>query len=473
MNRYTIDSHIDSNKIFIINRSEIEGRWDAEYYKPEINALEKKVRALSSKKLRNFINNISSGATPSVKEEEKFYADKETGIPFLRVQNLQTNGKIALNDVKYINTDTHENYLKRSQVGEHDLLVKITGVGRMAIASVAPDGFVGNTNQHMIVIRTDNKDTSEYLAKYLNLDVVEKLASRRSTGGTRPALDYPALKSIPIIEGIDFSPIQKAEKIKQQKEAQAATLLASIDDYLLGELGITLPEQNNSLQSRMFTIQFSEIDDGRLDPDCNRLYYRNLIAELDRKFKKTPLRNLCLAIFQGVGRDLVDKSDYTLLKVKNIKQNNEINFDDVEFVRSAPLNKILINNDIISPFIGEAIRQTKFSTYNKKEVLHTIDSNTGVIRVEQTKNNSNYVCDVLNSKIGTIQISKLIGGGGVPFLGTNNVKKIFIPVPPLEKQNEIAEHIKGIRTQAKQLQQEAQQILEQAKKDVEQMILEE
>ena len=197
---YNLSQHIDANKVFIIHRSKVEGRLDAEYYKTDIRQLENEIRAKSKKKLSDYIVRISSGATPSVQEEEKFYSERENGIPFLRVQNLQTNGKISLEDVKYINKETHENYLKRSQVSEGDLLVKITGVGRMAIASVAPDNFEGNTNQHMVVIKTENKNINKYLANYLNLDIVEKLASRRATGATRPALDYSALKSIPIIE---------------------------------------------------------------------------------------------------------------------------------------------------------------------------------------------------------------------------------------------------------------------------------
>jgi type I restriction enzyme S subunit len=60
----------------------------------------------------------------------------------------------------------------------------------MAIASVAPKNFVGNTNQHMVVVKTGNVAISKYLAHYLNLDIIEKIASRHSTGGTRPALDY-------------------------------------------------------------------------------------------------------------------------------------------------------------------------------------------------------------------------------------------------------------------------------------------
>ena len=169
--------HIDKDKVFIINRSEIEGRLEPEFYKPSIASLEKRIRSLSSHRLKDYALSIAGGATPKKTESDKFYSDSESGIPFLRVQNLQTNGELSLDDCVYINEDTHDGMLKRSQVEEGDLLVKITGVGRMAIASVAPKGFVGNTNQHMVVIKTGDADISKYLARYLNLDIIERIAS--------------------------------------------------------------------------------------------------------------------------------------------------------------------------------------------------------------------------------------------------------------------------------------------------------
>ena len=69
----------------------------------------------------------------------------------------------------------------------------------------------------MVVIKTNSLEESTYLANYLNLDIIERLASRRATGGTRPALDYQALKSIPIIENIDFSILNHAYTLKLQK----------------------------------------------------------------------------------------------------------------------------------------------------------------------------------------------------------------------------------------------------------------
>lgn len=198
---YKVPQHIDNNKVFIVQRSEIEGRLEPEFYRPSIADLEKIIRGKSSHKLRDYALSVSGGATPKKTEGDKYYADKETGVPFLRVQNLNTDGTLSYDDCLYINKETHEGMLARSQVSEGDLLVKITGVGRMAIASVAPEGFVGNTNQHMVVVKTGNKEISKYLARYLNLDIIEKIASRHSTGGTRPALDYPSVKNLPIIEG--------------------------------------------------------------------------------------------------------------------------------------------------------------------------------------------------------------------------------------------------------------------------------
>ena len=82
---YQSTNNIDQDKIFIINRSEIEGRLEPDYYRPSIALLEKKVRSLATKKLRNYAFSIAGGATPKKTEAEKYYSDSENGIPFLRV----------------------------------------------------------------------------------------------------------------------------------------------------------------------------------------------------------------------------------------------------------------------------------------------------------------------------------------------------------------------------------------------------
>lgn len=463
-----------SATIFTIKRSEIEGRLDPFFYRPDFMQLENAIKKAGALPLRNYVRGIASGATPKTDEYEKYYSDKQNGIPFLRVQNLSPTGILNYEDCKYINKNTHENMLCRSQVNEGDLLIKITGVGRMAIASVAPKGFVGNTNQHMCVIKTDNEETSWILASWLNTDIAEKLASRRATGGTRPALDYPALLSIPVIfdERI-YETMKNAVSKMKIKQQQAKQLLDSIDSYLLSELGITLPQKDNSLSKRIFTTKFSEVLGGRLDAVFNSEYFKEAENFFQTKYELYQLKLLANVIFQGCGQDFSVEHSKKLLKVKNIQTGNIIDYDDIENIREIPKSKVLMNGDIISPFIGEAIRQIKFSVFYAPigNYEWTVDNNTGIIRINEEIADSYFVAEVLNSSIGELQIEKLISGGGVPFIGANNAKKFLIPLPPLPKQKEIASHIKEVRKQAKQLQVEADRILQDAKYQVEKMIL--
>jgi restriction endonuclease S subunit len=64
-----------------------------------------------------------------------------------------------------------------------------------------------------------------------------------------------------------------------------------------------------------------------------------------------------------------------------------------------------------------------------------------------------------------------ITGATVTGLTKDVVNSLKIPLPPIEKQNQIAKRISKIRDQAKQLQTEAKNGLEQAKHEVEIMIL--
>jgi len=56
-------------------------------------------------------------------------------------------------------------------------------------------------------------------------------------------------------------------------------------------------------------------------------------------------------------------------------------------------------------------------------------------------------------------------------INAEEYKSLPIPIPPLQKQSEIATHISQIRNKANTLKQEGKEILEQAKQEVEQMIL--
>lgn len=477
---YQVPQHISQDKIFIVKKSEIEGRLEPDFYKPSIASLEKKIRLLSTKRLRSYAQSFAGGATPSKRESEKYYSESQTGVPFLRVQNLQTTGELLLDGCIYINEETHNGLLKRSQVSEGDLLVKITGVGRMAIASVAPKDFVGNTNQHMVVIKTGNPSVSKYLAHYLNLDIIEQIASRHSTGGTRPALDYPSLKNIPIIEGLDFSIIENAIKIKKAKENEAQQLLDSIDDYLLKELGIILPTKHvsSSIKNRIYIINLSTIERDRLDSDYFDNKYRILLDSVkEGTYPIHPLGDNNITSFISTGQTpksdcyTEEETDFPIIKAGNYN-GHEIDLGKVSYTTKKQSYSVQ-KGDI---FILSAAHQAE---YIAKQICYLNEvprQNTSFVGEllcirASVLVNSMYLYSLLSTQVYKTLLNRE-KRGQTSHLYAKDVSRVLIPLPPIEKQNEIAKHIEEIRLRAKVLQAEGKAILEDAKRKVEEMIIE-
>lgn len=446
---YKVPQHIDKNKIFIVNRSEIEGRLEPEFYKPSIACLEAKIRSLSSKKLRGYALSFAGGVTPKKSEGDKYYSDAENGVPFLRVQNLQTTGELSLDGCIYINEDTHNGLLKRSQVSEGDLLIKITGVGRMAIAAVAPKDFVGNTNQHMVVVKTGNTDISKYLARYLNLDIIEKIASRHSTGGTRPALDYPSLKNIPIIEGLDFSLIDDAIKAKKEKDKKAQQLLDSIDDYLLEELGITIPDVENRLENRIFLGSFSKIEGNRIDPVFSLYLGKNASSS---KYENINLRSIA-QILKG-----------------NVLSSSNIEYGDIPVIAGGQTSPYFHNQ---SNYDGNIITVSASGAYAGYVWYHDYPIYATDCCVIFSKDESHFMTKYLFEvlKLQQKSIYKLQTGAAQPHIYATDLQMLNIPNISIEKQQDIIYYVADIRTRAKKLQEEGRTILENAKRAVERMII--
>jgi restriction endonuclease S subunit len=468
MSNYNISSAFDKDRVFILQKSEIEKRLDPFYYVPSLMELEKKVLAKQPKRLREYVVNISSGATPNRDEEEKYYSDAKNGIPFLRVQNVTEFG-LDLSDVKFINNETHEGLLKRSQVFEDDLLVTITG--RIASAAVAPKGFIGNINQHSVVIKTRNREISKILACYLNTTIGQKLALRLATGGTRPALDYPALLSIPILNDKRVLEItQKVVEQKKQNEAAAEKLLATIDDYLLKELGITLPAPpENNLNNRMFTVSIRKISGNRFDSPFYQFNW-NLMSN------KFPMANLA---------DVVQINPPTYFE--NIMNEEEISFVPMESVSNEGFISVYQKDKIVNSkgytFFKEGdllvAKITPCMENGKTAIAKYLHNGFGFGSTEFhvfRKINNQIEIDFLHFLFRTKyfrSISKQQYGGSA---GHQRVPPIFfqklqIPLPPLDTQKEIADHITGIRQQAQQLKENTKEALSKASQEIEKILL--
>lgn len=424
---------------------------------------------------------MAGGATPDVKEEERFYTKESDGIPFIRVQNLSEPSELVLDDLKYINKETHQVMLKRSQIKEDDLLVKITGVGRMAVSSVVPKNFVGNINQHLVVIKTKEQSTSEHLAFYLNTDVCEKLASRRSTGGTRPALDYPALRSIPIIFNPRISAtMKKAYAEKKAKEAEAEKLLASVDGLVLDALGITLPDaEENTLDKRIFFTNSKEISNGRFDPHYVSPKFDTLKKLLKAKnIEFVKLLSASKKIFSGItplsggesyttkelGIPFVRSGDYSI--------QNEIDFDELIYLEPEIHFKLmkgskLQKGDLLIAIVGATIGKVGVFNYDVEANI-----NQAICGIRLRKEfNPFFVQAFLLSSIGQMILDRIKRPVARANINLEEISEILIPNIAPNKQAEIAARVAAIYAEAKGLREEGAEILRRAKAEVEKMIL--
>jgi len=479
MNSYTVSKSLNPKRIFILQKSELQKRFDPFFYDPDLIELEKKVLAKKPKKLRDYVVRVSSGATPKTTESELYYTEKENGIPFLRVQNLSPTGVLEFDDCKYINHETHNEMLKRSQVSAGDLLVKITGVGRMAVASVAPEGFIGNINQHVCVIKTEDKEISETLAAFLNSDIGEKLAHRRSAGGTRPALDYPALLSIPII--YDKRILQITKKVieqKQKNEVEAEKILASIDDYLLKELGLSMPKPiASTLHNRIFGLRLNELSGNRFDPYFYQAKFKELYEELHKgKYPVEYFKKKTILITSGAtppsGGDAYTKDKILGVPFIRSGEISKIDFDNAIYIKPEIHNKMLKSShlkkgDLLIAIVGATIGEIGVYDYEREgninQAIALVRFKTDVI--------PEYVMFFLKSVFGQSILDRIKRPVARANINLDEIGLLSLPIPPLDKQKEIAKHIIDIRQKAQQLKDKTNERLKKASKEIEQILI--
>lgn len=319
--------------------------------------------------------------------------------------------------------------------------------------------------------------SSDYLKILLETDIVQEQLKINYIQTTIPKLGLGRIADLlippPPPQAIQTQIVAKmniAYSSKKQKEAQAQQLLDSIDSYLLHELGIDLPEdEKNSISQRMFVRKFSEVSGGRFDApgNWNRI-------------------NLCSAIYDNVLFGSVveinpktsfgfedDTTVATFLPMESISDvYGEANLTQTRQIGESKGYTLFQDNDLIWAKITPCMENGKSAVVQNlingngfgSTEFHVFRS-TGAV-------SSHYIHALLRLKrLRMNAVNFFSGSAGHQRVDEQFIRKMFIPLPPLEKQNEIAIHIQAIRDQAKQLRAEAAAGLEKARQEAEAMIL--
>jgi len=148
------------------------------------------------KRIKHVASKIGSGVTP--KGGAEVY--QQEGIPLVRSQNVHFDG-LRLDDIVHIDFETHES-MSNSKVEIGDVLLNITGASIGRCYYYEGQYEEANVNQHVCIIRPNDKILTKYLYYFLMSDFGQMQISMCQVGGGREGLTFESIKAfiIPLPE---------------------------------------------------------------------------------------------------------------------------------------------------------------------------------------------------------------------------------------------------------------------------------
>ena len=465
MEKFKLSENIDPNKVFIINHSELEGRLDSFFY---INR-------------PDFHNTIRLSKIAKIKGGKRIpkdanYSDIDTPNLYLRVTDIDESTEFNYLNFKSISDELYEK-LKRYEVFENELIISIAGtVGKTKVVKNIPDKKRVILTENCVKILTNSDILPQYLNIVLQTNFLQKQIELSYIQTTIPKLGIDKILGlkIPQIPPLEIQQqivdlYEKAYAEKQQKEAEAQKLLDSIDDYLLGELGITLPKEDEHLPQNTDKNNIYNLDNDNPLVKNGRLFLTNLSEVTGKRWNAFEFKNRKLKLGDGNYPNKTLKHLAHLLKGQSIT-SNEIEKGDYPVIAGGQISPYTHNQ---YNFKGNVITISASGAYSGYVWYHNYpifaSDCTVVFSKEESEITTLYLSEIL--KLKQKEIYNLQQGAGQPHVYARDLEKINIPIPSLQKQKDITNEITAIRKEAKQLQIEAINTLEIAKRNIEQMIL--
>jgi len=473
-------------EIFTIWSDEIERRIDPSFYRPQFKELEKIFTKgkYKIKTLKDIAEKIASGATPL--SGGNAYTSKQDGIPFIRSGDIRADKTIAFDDLLYIKKEIYQIKLKSSQLKKGDVLIAIVGatIGQVSLYDYEREA---NINQAIALVRVKKDINPEYVKEYLLSNIGQNQLNKIKRPVARANINLDEVGSIKIpipsitIQNEIVAIMQKAYEEKRQKETEAQKLLDSIDDYVLGELGIKIPEVKNEM---IFVVESDEIEDKRIDPKAYLEKPKAILKSIrGSKYKTKELSKIVIESIAGEwGSDPLSTENmegYVLCNVlRNTNFDNQfnLNFDNVaqRLMVKTKFNKIRLKlGDILIEKSGgspvQPVGRVALIKEDKQE--YAFSNFLQCFRINQEECLPEYLFAYLKAIYGLGYMEYVQNQTtGIKNLIMEEYLSIPIPFPPLLLQNKIAEGASFRREKAKKLQQEAEELLEQAKRKVEEII---
>ena len=470
---YQVPQHIDSNKTFIVNRSEIEGRLDPHYYKPFFSNLWQLLshQEYELTKLQDNAVCLFSGITP--KSGGDAYVTTG-GVPFVRSGDFSDTNEIDFSQLLQIKEIVHQELMHSSQLRKGDLLIAIVGatIGKIGVYQYDKEA---NINQAICAVRLKDHINPYYVQAFYQTTIGQMIIERIKRPVARANINIEEVGNLPI-PLLDFHRqlkiyqiAEEGRNLKKKKDLEAKHLLENMDTYLLSELSVLLPEVRNGLKDRMFFVNRRELE-RRFDPTV----YKDGIKLISSKWDNVKLSKVAYVNPTGTytGENIETSISFVPMEVIDETFSEISTMGETTIEQSAGFTKFR-EGDLLWAKITPCMQNGKSAI--AKNLINGIGCGSTefyIIRPKDERLAIEYIHVILHMKSVRETAMLYFGGSaGQQRVPASFLENFNIPLPPKEKQLEIANHVYEIRKQAKSLQQEGKDILEQAKKTVESMII--
>jgi len=326
-----------------------------------------------------------------------------------------------------------------------------------------------------VVFSCNNNLLPEYLYRVFLTNVFNKIINDNTSGSVRQNLTFEILKNIQIplppleIQNNLVEEYNNLVNLSKEQEERAKQLEQEIENYLLSELGIEI--QKTEIKKGLQFVSFKNVNYWGIDKlfgISKRVSNFDIIKLKDNK-------DIVKEAFRGKSPKYASNSNSKILNQKCIRWN-EIEIEhaksvDDTWLKSIKNNNFTAENDILINSTGEGtIGRCSLITEPFSNLMY--DSHVLLLRLNDEYFNQKYFTLLFNSKYIQNQINEVKSAQSTKQteLGLENLFKLEIPLPPLEKQNEIVENIEALRSEIKKMKYNAEANRAKAKENFEKEI---
>lgn len=227
----------------------------------------------------------------------------------------------------------------------------------------------------------------------------------------------------------------------------------------------------------MFVKSFKEISDSRIDPHFHQEKFKQLDVQLSKgKYPLSKLKKKSILITSGA-TPLSKGDSYTedpSIGVPFVRSGEikDITFEDCIYIKPE-IHKTMLkssqlkNGDLLIAIVGATIGEV--GIYNHEREAN-INQAIALVRLSNELLPI-FAKDFYKSSIGSFILDRAKRPVARANINLDEIGILPIPVPPLDKQKEIVNHITDIRQQAQQLKDKTKELLKTASEEIEKILL--